>query len=345
MHRREVSQPDVSAGSERALVAAQFDAPWKAGLQRFFRPFLAFCFPQLHAIIDWGVAPKFLDKELHPLAPTHAQGQCFVDLLVEVNWLKGTAGWLMVHVELQAQPDREFPLRMWVYHYRIWDRYQRPLVSLAVLADADPKWRPCSYRTEIAGCVLAFEFPTFKVLDCEDPARAFERTGNPFALLVAAQQVALRTKQDFAARVEGRFGLVKYLYRRGLDRGEVVELFRLIGWLTLLPTDFELQFQEKLATFEHTESVMTAETLLAPIEIIALERGREEGRQEGLEEGRQKGRQEGRQEGNLIGRIQCCQDLLNLERAGTEELAGRPTAELERQLSDLEARLRNRLRP
>jgi hypothetical protein len=321
---REGAQSTEPASSERAFVTARFDAPWKAGLQRFFRAFLAFCFPNVHAIIDWEVAPKFLDKELQPLAPTHAQGQCVVDVLVEVKWLEGDAGWLMVHVELQAQPDRDFPLRMWVYHYRIWDRYQRPLVSLAVLADADPKWRPSRYRTEIAGCVQAFEFPIFKVLDCEDPAGAFERTGNPFALLVAAHQVALRTKQDLAARVEERFGVVKYLYRRGLAREEVVELFRLIAWLTFLPRDFELQFQEKLATFEHTESVMTADTLLAPIEIIALERGREEG--------------------SLIGRIQYSQDLLKLERSKTEELAQRPTAELERQLSDLEARLRDRLR-
>ena len=82
-----------------------------------------------------------------------------------------------------------------------------------------------------------------------------------------------------------------------------------------------------------------ADTLLAPIEMIALERGR----QEGWQGGRQEGRQEGLERGSLIGRIQFCQDLLNLERSGTEELAQRPTAELERELSDLEARLRNRL--
>jgi flagellar biosynthesis/type III secretory pathway protein FliH len=90
---------------------------------------------------------------------------------------------------------------------------------------------------------------------------------------------------------------------------------------------------------------MTTDTLLAPIEIIALERGRQEGRREGRQKGRQEGREEGLERGSLLGRIQFSQDLLSLERAKTEDLAQRPQAELERQLSDLEARLRDRLRP
>jgi hypothetical protein len=31
---------------------------------------------------------------------------------------------------------------MYVYNYRLFDRYDRPVVSLAVLADASPTWRP-----------------------------------------------------------------------------------------------------------------------------------------------------------------------------------------------------------
>lgn len=31
---------------------------------------------------------------------------------------------------------------MFVYNYRIFDRYDRPVASLAVLADDDPGWRP-----------------------------------------------------------------------------------------------------------------------------------------------------------------------------------------------------------
>lgn len=77
---------------------------------------------------------------------------------------------------------------------------------------------------------------------------------------------------------------------------------------------------------------MTAETPLAPIELIALERGRREGQQEGLASGA------------LIGRVQACQEFLGLAATPTEELAGERQGALEVKLRALEAQLRSRLR-
>ena len=34
---------------------------------------------------------------------------------------------------------------MFVYNYRLFDRYKRPVASLAVLADAHKRWKPDSY--------------------------------------------------------------------------------------------------------------------------------------------------------------------------------------------------------
>ena len=60
----------------------------------------------------------------------------------------------------------------------------------------------------------------------------------------------------------------------------MIGLFRLVSWLTRLPPDFELQFRQDLAIFEQTEKAME---LLSPIELMAMEKGREEGREEGRE--------------------------------------------------------------
>ncbi len=38
--------------------------------------------------------------------------------------------------------------RMFTYNYRIFDRYDRPVVSLAVLADPHPGWRPDGYSSQ-----------------------------------------------------------------------------------------------------------------------------------------------------------------------------------------------------
>ena len=185
---------------------------------------------------------------------------------------------------MQAQAEAQFARRMFVYFYRIGDRFGQRVISLAVLADDDPHWRPNCYHEELAGCVQHFEFPTFKVLDCADAEAIFERTGNLFALVVAAHQVALKTRQDAAERSEKRFGLVKYLYRRGLERERVVKLFRVIEWLTRLPEEWELQFRERLVKFEQAEKPMTE--LLSVFEERAMAKGRQEGRQEGRIEGR-----------------------------------------------------------
>jgi len=89
---------------------------------------------------------------------------------------------------------------------------------------------------------------------------------------------------------------------------------------------------------------MTAETLLAPIELIALERGRREGQQEGWQKGQQEGWQKGRREGALIGRVQTCQELLGLVVTPTEELVNEPMDALQEKCRTLEARLRSQLR-
>lgn len=43
---------------------ADYDNPWKEALQQYLQSFLAFCFPQVHALIDWGRQYQSLDKEL-----------------------------------------------------------------------------------------------------------------------------------------------------------------------------------------------------------------------------------------------------------------------------------------
>jgi hypothetical protein len=296
----------------------EFDPPWKLALEWKLDEAIALCFPEVHERIDWTQSWEDLQTELQKLAPEHSEGKHTVDKLFKVHLKTGEARLLHVHIEIQAQPDRDFALRMWVYHYRLYDRYGAEVLSLAILADDDPDWRPRAYHHEFAGCVQHFEFPVFKVLDCAEPEGIFERTGNRFALVVAAQQAALRTRGDAAARGRERLRLVKYLYRKGLEKAEVVRLFRLMAWLTKLPEDLELKFNEELAHYERAEKPMTIDTLLAPIELIA----QREGWQKGQQEGRQKGWQEGQQEGRQKGRVEADQQLvLRLLRRRVGELA------------------------
>jgi hypothetical protein len=263
----------------------QIDAPRKFAIEVFLEPCLNLCFPAVHALINWSCPPQFLDTELQKLAPEHAQGGLLVDRLIQARLLTGQDVRFFIHVEVQGQPQRIFPERMWIYHYRLVDKYGPNVISLAVLADADPNWRPNVYHTELAGCIRHFEFPIFKVLDFADPVGVFERTGNPFALVIAAHQAALRTHGEPELRYEERFRLVRQLRREGLSKGEVGHLTRLLMWLTRLPREMELRFREEWDKLPSGERVMTIDDLKTPWEEFAME----EGHAKGLAEGQAKG--------------------------------------------------------
>ena len=47
----------------------------------------------------------------------------------------GREDWVLVHVEVQGDDDVDFPQRMFVYT-SLYDRYGRPVASLAVLGAA-----------------------------------------------------------------------------------------------------------------------------------------------------------------------------------------------------------------
>jgi len=123
---------------------SDYDSPWKEALDGYFEPFMALFFPDAHADIDWGRGYESLDKELQKILREAELGRREVDKLVKV-WLKdGREQWVLIHVEVQAEEEADFGQRMYVYNYRIYDRYNREVVSLAILGDENPRWRPDS---------------------------------------------------------------------------------------------------------------------------------------------------------------------------------------------------------
>src|SRR5581483_10552032 len=138
---------------------------WKDALELFFPAFLAFFYPRVHAAIDWCRGYEALDKELQQIVREAALGRRYADKLFKV-WLQdGQEAWVLIHIEVQTQRDDEFTERMFVYHYRLYDRHRRPVVSLAVLADDQPSWRPDRFGYDVCGCTISLQFLMVKLLD------------------------------------------------------------------------------------------------------------------------------------------------------------------------------------
>jgi hypothetical protein len=245
-------------------------------LDRFFEPCMAFFFPQVHADIDWSRGYEMLDKELQQIIRQAKLRRRYVDKLVKV-WLKsGEERWLLIHVEVQTQREGDFPKRMYVYNYRLFDRYDREVISLAILADDDPAWRPSHYGYGRWGFRTGIEFPIVKLLDYAPHGEALEANPNPFATVVLAHLKTLETRKAPTDRQAWKVRLVKGLYERGMDAADVQELCRFIDWLMDLPPALESLFREEIHRYEEEkrmpymtsfERIARTEELLAGIEL------------------------------------------------------------------------------
>jgi hypothetical protein len=277
---------------------ADYDSPWKEALDLYFWAFIGLFFPAMHAEIDWSRPYVALDKELQQITPDAEEGRRTVDKLVKVWRVSGEEGWILIHLEVQSQEQSQFALRMFVYNCRLVERYNIPVVSVAVLADENPDWRPDSYHRELWRCATDFRFPIVKLLDYVAQSDKLEQSDNPFAKFVLAHLKALETRRDDQTRFAWKLRLVRGLFERGLSADEVRKLFRLIDWLMELPAPMAEQFRDELYRIQEEKHM----PYVTSIERLAKEEGRKQGWQEGREEGREVGREEGREEGRKRGR-------------------------------------------
>ena len=75
--------------------------------KQFLQPFIALCFPRVAAEVDWSIPPEFLDTELQEVVRDADLGKQRVDKLIRVQLLDGREEWVLIHVEVQAQPDED----------------------------------------------------------------------------------------------------------------------------------------------------------------------------------------------------------------------------------------------
>jgi hypothetical protein len=204
--------------------SADYDNPWKLMLESYFREFVAFFFPQVHDQIDWERQYESLDKEFQQVVRDAELGKRLVDKLFKV-WLRsGEEIWVLAHIEIQNQPETGFSERVYVYNYRIYDRYRQRVASLALLTDERASWRPSQFGYELFGCQVQFQFPIVKLLDYKEQWQALEESRNPFAIVVMAHLKTQETRDNGVERKAWKFSLIKRLYEKGYQKQDVLNL-------------------------------------------------------------------------------------------------------------------------
>ena len=251
---------------------ADYDSPWKDIIERFFCDFIAFFFPDVHAGIDWDKEYTFLDKELQQLVRDSGMGRRMADKLVKVWTRDQTPLMVLAHVEVQGDYEKMFNERVYVYNYRIYDKFRCPVVSLVVLADESQHWRPASFAYRRWGFSLEMVFPIAKLLDYNDPV-ALENNPNPFAIVVMAYLKALETRHAPDQRFAWKWRVIMALYERGYGKQDVIHLFLFIDWVMTLPVELKAGFSQQLIAYEEDKKMQ----FVSSIEEYGMEKGMEKG--------------------------------------------------------------------
>jgi hypothetical protein len=89
------------------------------------------------------------------------------------------------------------------------------VISLAMLTDDRPEWRPDRFEYGGWGASTGIRFLTTKLIEWHGRESELERSANPFAQVVLAHLLTLETRHDPERRQGYKLRLVKGLYHRG----------------------------------------------------------------------------------------------------------------------------------
>ena len=293
---------------KRRKETEDFDSPWKDALQIYFRHFQAFFFADIHADIDWSCGYEALDKEFQQIVRQAKRGKALADKLFKVWLLDGSECWLLIHVEVQGKYEALFPERMFNYNIAARRLYNQTIVSLAILCDEQPNWRPTSFEYGRWGCRIQLTYRIAKLLDFANNMEALANSDNPFGQIVRAHLLAQQTRKDPQGRQQWKVRIFKELLRGKWSKKDIRQLFRLLDWIMTLPPELEEAFRVEIHQFEEA----TKMPYIPSYERLAHEEGRQQGKVELLVE--------------LI-----CEDLV--DKFGRQ---GRKVLEKVREIADLE---------
>jgi hypothetical protein len=198
----------------------------KSAFEEAFSDLLRFFFTDADVLFDLERGFEFMDKELHELFPELDKkgGSRFVDMLVKIYGKDGSEEWMLIHIEIQAQNDRQFAKRMFQYFYRIYDRYDVPVTALAVFTGAGKNLPANTFNYQFLGTEIQYKYNMYHVLDhTEEQLLSMD---NPFAFIVlAAQKALLMDKIPEEELAEHRLTIARALIQSQKYSGEKIRRF------------------------------------------------------------------------------------------------------------------------
>ena len=268
----------------RAAISKVKDQLWKSGIDAFFQYAVEYFLADYAHEFDFSVPIISLDAELAKLYPDNAAAGRIADKLGRIKTKDGRDQWVLLHAEFQGTPDPEFDQRMFEMYVRIYDRYKKDVISLAVLTDKSKSFTPGEFKLGRAGTSLVFKYNTFKLNQYK---RAELIKGkNPFGFMLMAAHDHIYGGNSDQAKYANKMTALRILFAAGLPKEQTRKLAAFIMFYTRFEDkSFITKLQEQAkAEFEAEMKTMT-------IEEVANWYLKEVGREEGMEVGIEKGKE------------------------------------------------------
>jgi hypothetical protein len=297
------------------------DKLWKAILEDFFPEAILFYFPDYFPGIDWSKGFEVLDKEQQQIFADSEESHRRVDMLTKVWLTNGQEQWILIHIEVQGYRDEDFAHRMFVYYYRLVDRFNKPISALAILTDKDKNWRPGHFETNCMQTSLTYRYPVFKLADHEESF--FAGSDNPWAWIMRTALIGMKGNWDDQALVQVKVNLYREFRERGFSIEKTRTFLQFLKYcVSFEKREFFDKFDAQIYELDHQKNKTMGIIELVKEHLIedAKKEGIEEGIEKGIEKGVEKGIEKGLSQGELLKARKVTIALINQFPAMTDDL-------------------------
>jgi len=171
------------------------DTLLKSIIEEYCVEFIRFFFSNADEIFDLDKKILFFDKEFANLFPQHGDEEnvMYVDKLIQVWRKDGKKEWILIHIEVQDKPEKNFAERMFVYYYHIRDKFKHKITAIVIFTGTNKKFAPSFYKEEQLGTGIKYWFNTYKVFEQEE--KTLELSNNPFAVIIQTILLSLKKRK------------------------------------------------------------------------------------------------------------------------------------------------------
>ena len=259
---------------EEISVRIDHDRLFKELIRIYFKEFILLFFPQVYETIDFTHI-VFLSEEV--FTDVIVGDKRKVDLLIETK-LKGEPALIIIHIESQAKWQKKFSERMFIYFSRLFEKYRRRIIPIAIFSYNEVRDEPDSFQLTFPFKeVLNFQYYTIELR--KNNWRDYLKQDNPIAAALLSKMGY--TKEE---RVQVKKEFLRMLVRLELDPARMHLITGFFDTYLILNDIEERQLQEEIQMLnpEEEEKIMELKTNWEKsAELRGELRGKLEGKLEG----------------------------------------------------------------